>query len=863
MDYAGPYPGTIEGNPSEENSGLFLMADTEENSSTGPTGSRLTVTPDVKDSENYLTIYHYGKPDGDPVKSERLPGEISNRANIIWGIEEVGDVSSDVTFSYSDISNIRLENPCLLKRSGHGENWQDVTDQFTHDEEAKTFAASGVTEYSQYTIAENREPGLARQSLSFNGTDNYIATGAGGDELGLTNESFTIEAWYKVDNLDGNSTLLGMDATGDNNGLHLVVKSEGEIRFGFYANDLDTPDNTVETDTWQHVAFVYDKPAGTRKIFVNGKEVASDQTSTGFQGTDEVLMGRWTSDYFEGLIDEVRIWQDARSAEEIKTNMFQELNGDESGLVAYWPLDMGTGETSKDRAGTYDGTIKGADWDVDTYPYGTIISGGEGWRMMAAPTGNKTYAEILDKLWTQGIPGSDSPNAGAPNVLKWDESSQTFTPVDATKTPSAGEGFIAYIYDDEDYDGSGEGFPKMLQVDGSQRSGSVNPSISYTDDGDEETSDDGWNLIANPYGATINWNAPGGWTKEGLTGNIQVWSDSAGSYLSWNGSTGTLPNGKIAPWQSFWVKANGNATPKLEFTDEVRDAGAALYKQPEKAEPVSQLKLTVKAPDERRSSTVLHFDNEASLDKDNLDTWKLDPLSSDYLSLYTTNRKGQSFDIQSLPIDTEALKDKIMELPLHIEDSNPGGTYSFHWDTPELPDGWSVTLKDTYTDKIVSLAENGRYEFEVSGDDGTPKKQKQQGLSKAKGEPLTLPTQQSMAKVASQKGKLNNQRFVLMINPHGEEQELANIPDQAQLNDNYPNPFNPTTVIHYGVPKQTDVQLTVFNVLGQKVQTLVDSQKTPGQYEANFDGLRLASGMYIYRLKIGAEVLTKKMMLIK
>jgi hypothetical protein len=89
------------------------------------------------------------------------------------------------------------------------------------------------------------------------------------------------------------------------------------------------------------------------------------------------------------------------------------------------------------------------------------------------------------------------------------------------------------------------------------------------------------------------------------------------------------------------------------------------------------------------------------------------------------------------------------------------------------------------------------------------------------------------------------------------------MPQQIQLEPNYPNPFNPITTIRYSITEATDIQLEVYNVLGQRVQTLVSQNQQPGWHVAQFDGSRLASGMYIYRLRVGSKVLTKKMMLLK
>ena len=84
------------------------------------------------------------------------------------------------------------------------------------------------------------------------------------------------------------------------------------------------------------------------------------------------------------------------------------------------------------------------------------------------------------------------------------------------------------------------------------------------------------------------------------------------------------------------------------------------------------------------------------------------------------------------------------------------------------------------------------------------------------------------------------------------------------LSQNYPNPFNPTTQIAYSVPtKGANVSLAVYNVLGERVATLVNGHQSGGEHYATFNGARLASGVYFYRLQSGNVTITKKMMMIK
>ncbi len=88
-------------------------------------------------------------------------------------------------------------------------------------------------------------------------------------------------------------------------------------------------------------------------------------------------------------------------------------------------------------------------------------------------------------------------------------------------------------------------------------------------------------------------------------------------------------------------------------------------------------------------------------------------------------------------------------------------------------------------------------------------------------------------------------------------------PSTYELSQNYPNPFNPTTTIRYSIMKPGLVTLTVYNVLGQRVETLVDRFQSAGSYVVTFDASRYATGVYFYQVRSGSFQSVKKMMLIK
>jgi len=96
-----------------------------------------------------------------------------------------------------------------------------------------------------------------------------------------------------------------------------------------------------------------------------------------------------------------------------------------------------------------------------------------------------------------------------------------------------------------------------------------------------------------------------------------------------------------------------------------------------------------------------------------------------------------------------------------------------------------------------------------------------------------------------------------------DDNQPGNLVMQHQLFDNYPNPFNPSTMINYQLPITSYVKLAIFNLSGQKVATLVNEMQQAGNYQINWDASGFASGVYFYRLFTGNNIETKKMVLMK
>ena len=100
-------------------------------------------------------------------------------------------------------------------------------------------------------------------------------------------------------------------------------------------------------------------------------------------------------------------------------------------------------------------------------------------------------------------------------------------------------------------------------------------------------------------------------------------------------------------------------------------------------------------------------------------------------------------------------------------------------------------------------------------------------------------------------------------NPVGVNETASGSPSEYKLEQNFPNPFNPTTNIRYSLIKASKVTLKIYDILGREVKTLVNTEQAAGQYTVTFDAQNLSSGVYFYQINAGNFTATKKLMLLK
>jgi|GEM_PF-1854127 len=303
-----------------------------------------------------------------------------------WAVERFGTGSFDVdaTFTVSeDLTSADAADPGRIKlftraSTAGDEPWGVAASAASVDAAANTATFTGLTSFSQFLIGRSGTPDpSAGTLLDFDGTDDQAFAQT---DLDLGATDITVEAW--VQRASSGTTdfffSYGDVNEGVNQGLSMGFRPTNVFAFGFAGgNDLDTPDTYTDTE-WHHWAGVYDRANATRVIYRDGVEVASDAGVVPFEevANPELYLGRFflqDGSDFGGEIEELRIWSVARTETEIREGMHRTMTGSETGLVAYWQFNEGTGTTASDVVGGHDVALQnGTAWDASDVP----IAGG-------------------------------------------------------------------------------------------------------------------------------------------------------------------------------------------------------------------------------------------------------------------------------------------------------------------------------------------------------------------------------------------------------------------------------------------------------------------------------------------------------
>lgn len=353
------------------------------------------------------------------------------------------------------------------------------------------------------------------------------------------------------------------------------------------------------------------------------------------------------------------------------------------------------------------GTITGGDITGNIVQQRYIYNGPTNWRQVAAPVGSITLQDWNDDLVTSGFPGSDYPSMSFFSIATYTEN--TAGPKEYGYNPPSGitdaidplQGYYVYVG------------PLALTLDVTGPPQKFNQSYSLSYSPSAGPTEDGWNLLSNPYPSTIDWDAAG-WTRTNTDQVLYVWNPSLNQYATYVGGIGTNGGSQYIPSsQAFWVRAIA-ASPSISITESVKSAQDPLYMRsmPVTVPYLLKLKLTAGSG---ADETVVRFDNTGSDFFDvGYDAYKL--ASTDSLAPYmaTTLDSIEDYSINTLGPLTS---DRIVPLKVYRYTS---GTFTISRDSmSNMPMGACIILEDLQTGAITPLPEGATYTFFQTGGDTT------------------------------------------------------------------------------------------------------------------------------------------------
>lgn len=207
-------------------------------------------------------------------------------------------------------------------------------------------------------------------------------------------------------------------------------------------------------------------------------------------------------------------------------------------------------------------------------------------------------------------------------------------------------------------------------------------------------------------------------------------------------------------------------------------------------------------------------------------------------------------------------------LGLALKFGNPGDDITCTWSSFEGTRLDYISFKDVVVDnknKTLLVYAIPLQQDHISSDSGALVRLKFSGTVPVKFEQTTIHHQEGISLISSEAKELS---FEFDPAPTNVTEEKKSIPVEFALSQNYPNPFNPETQIEYALPSNSYVKLNIYNVLGQKVKTLVDEKMSAGYHSALWDGKDdkgddVSSGIYFYKLQTDKFDQVKKMLLVK
>lgn len=332
---------------------------------------------------------------------------------------------------------------------------------------------------------------------------------------------------------------------------------------------------------------------------------------------------------------------------------------------------------------------------------------------------------------------------------------------------------------------------------------------------------------------------------------IQMNSDTSGNPWQVAIVGNPYPDTYIAPVEQD-VVVSGNPGG-VDFAIAAAAAQVAGYLKDESGTPLVNANVSLSRLDTINTmSTVVYY---SKTDANGL--FRFGIAGSDIVSGRTWRLFASRSDSQLTTTELSAVNESVINqgdslvrnLVLYKADSQIKGTIKINGSVPNFP--VEIAADNSQYAQAVVMADPTTGNFTLPVTDKVPNYNVF---------PLFLPQGYAVPSVTAQPGQIG---IILDATATAVRVSGPVMPTKFDLKQSYPNPFNPTTMIVYDVATTGNVKISVYNVLGQKVATLVDGIRLPGEYNVSFDGSRFASGMYMYVMSAGSFTSMRKFVLVK
>jgi len=639
-------------------------------------------------------------------------------------------------------------------------------------------------------------------------------------------EIFTVEMWINPNSTRDGQCFIGKH-TIDGGNIFLVGYWSGALHVRIRS---DTHQEGDKITGFHHLAVVVEKATSSSSdvtVYRNGDllwqktlaDTIGDPT-----GKPWVLGQDWDgeslSDFFNGIVDEIRVWDAARTQEQIQATMDTKLTGSEPGLIGYWNFDDGTVIDLSPNGN--DGTRNGGACIIYPDRLYQVYQG------VCFPDGERSFADVVVSY--------DPVMNGEPRAKNMVKSNALGIPNDISVSLGVG-GSITLQFTDNSMTGSGDDTADLWIFE-------IGPDVEDTF---VEISQDGveWLSVGKVFGSTsgidldaFDFGPTDAFSYVRLTDDPDEGDQTGGGSVGADiDAVGAISSGSAVEIPLTMSNLNPSSGPDVGGTAITITGTGFQSGTTVKIDGKDAIDVKVVSATEITAVTPAGSEGTAGLVVTNPDG-KSATLKDGYTYMATpaapTGLVAVAY-VDSVRLDWNANT----EPNLHA--------YYIYRDTSSL----ACTLLDS----VVAQSPPDTFYVDRNVVNGT-----------------TYYYRITAVDSAGNESGYSNEESVTPFVPVNIElsaQGVSWVPTAYRLSENYPNPFNPSTTIRYQLPEPGHVRLTIYDLLGQEVRVLVSERQPAGWYVVTWDGRDKAerwvsSGVYLYRLEVGADfVQTRKALLLR